>query len=218
MPNCSYSRPKFAIASLSLGTNTYHDLPTKIRLTSDLGYDGIEIFIPDFEKFVDEVREGKHGHLLTGSVTSLSSSELELACATAIHDLCESLDLEIPLLQPFRDFENFRSQAQIDAKLADAERWLRIMPAMKCDLLLVCSNHIPAPYPISEEFTLEMYYDAQVDAFRQLGALTEKYGVRIGYEPLSWGTVVHNWMQVWDIVKRVERENVGVLLDSFNTL
>ncbi|KAE9390274.1 xylose isomerase-like protein [Gymnopus androsaceus JB14] len=92
------------------------------------------------------------------------------------------------------------------------------MPAMKCDLLLVCSNHVSGPYPISEECTMEMYYDAQVDAFRQLGALAEKYGVRIGYEPLSWGTVVDNWMQVWDIVQRVDRENVGVLLDSFNTL
>lgn len=220
----SSSQPKFSIASLSLGTNTYHDLPTKIRVTSELGYDGIEIFIPDFEAFVDEVAEGKHSLLFPDSkptdisITSRDPASLDLACATAIHRLCASLGLEIPLFQPFRNFENFRSQEEIDAGLADAERWLRIMPAMKCDLLLVCSNHVSGPYPISEECTMEMYYDAQVDAFRQLGALAEKYGVRIGYEPLSWGTVVDNWMQVWDIVQRVDRENVGVLLDSFNTL
>ncbi|KAE9392252.1 xylose isomerase-like protein [Gymnopus androsaceus JB14] len=216
--SCSYARPKFAIASLSLGSNAHHDLPTKIHVTSELGYDGIEIFIPDFEGFVDEVREGKHSALIAEPVASMSSAELDLVCATAIYNLCESVELEIPLFQPFRNFENFHSQAQIDAGLADAERWLRIMPAMKCDLLLVCSNYVPGPYPVSEDYTLEMYCDAQVDAFRQLGALAEKYGVRIGYEPLSWGTVINNWMQVWSIVKRVDRENVGVLLDSFNTL
>ncbi|KAJ4474314.1 xylose isomerase-like protein [Lentinula aciculospora] len=213
-----YTQPKFSIASLSLGTNTHHDLPTKFRVTATLGYNGIEIFIPDFEDFVDQVREGKHASLFTEPMLSRPSTELDIPCATAIHNLCNSLGLEIPLLQPLRNFENFHSQDDIDVRLAEAERWLRIMPAMKCGLLLVCSNHIPPPFPITEDYTMDMYYDAQVDAFRQLGALAEKYGVRIGYEPLSWGTVVNDWMQVWDVVKRVNRENVGVLLDSFNTL
>ncbi|KAJ3875528.1 xylose isomerase-like protein [Lentinula edodes] len=212
------ARPKFAIASLSLGTNAHHDLPTKIRVASNLGYDGIEIFIPDFEGFVNQVREGKHTELFTEPLPSSFSTELDLACAAAIHNLCDSLGLEIPLYQPLRNFENFRSQEQIDTSLVEAERWLRIMPVMKCDLLLVCSNYVPPPSPIDENYTMDMYIDAQVDAFRQLGALAEKYGVRIGYEPLSWGTVIDNWMQVWEIVERVDLENVGVLLDSFNTL
>ncbi|GAW09606.1 xylose isomerase-like protein [Lentinula edodes] len=196
-----YARPKFAIASLSLGTNAHHDLPTKIRVASNLGYDGIEIFIPDFEGFVNQVREGKHTELFTEPIPTSSSTELDLACAAAVYNLCNSFGLEIPLYQPLRNFENFRSQGHIDTSLAEAERWLRIMPAMKC-----------------EKYTMDMYIDAQVDAFRQLGALAEKYGVRIGYEPLSWGTVIDNWMQVWEIVERVDLENVGVLLDSFNTL
>ncbi|KAJ3739008.1 xylose isomerase-like protein [Lentinula detonsa] len=213
-----YTQPKFAIASLSLGTNTHHDIPTKVRVTSNLGYDGIEIFIPDFEAFVDEVKRGKHTELFTEPISSCSSIELDLACATAISNLCNSFGLEIPLFQPLRNFENFHSQKEIDVGLAEAERWLRIMPAMKCDLLLVCSNHLPGPCPISEDYTVDMYNDKQVNAFRQLGALAENYGVRIGYEPLSWGTVIDNWMQVWNIVKRVDRKNVGILLDSFNTL
>lgn len=219
MSRFSELRPKFAIASLSLGTNTHHDLPTKIRVASALGYDGIEIFIPDFDSFVEEVRAGRHTELFPESVASLSTSNLQLACAQAIYDLCNSLSLEIPLLQPLRNFENFRSHADIQAGLADAERWLRIMSSMNCSLLLVCTNYIPSPrLAISKEFTLEMYYDMQVDALRQLGALAAKYDICIGYEALAWGTVINTWMQVWDIVKRVDRENVGVLLDSFNTL
>ncbi|KAJ3720407.1 xylose isomerase-like protein [Lentinula raphanica] len=214
----AHTQPQFAIASLSLGTNVYHDLPTKIRVASDLGYNGIEIFIPDFEAFVDEFRKGKHADMCTMPASSCSPVELDIVCAAAVYRLCNSLGLEIPLFQPLRNFENFHTQEEIYVALADAERWLRIMPALKCDLLLVCSNHIPRSHIITEDYPVEMYYEKQVDAFRQLGALAERYGVRIGYEPLSWGTVVDNWMQVWDIVKRVDRENVGVLLDSFNTL
>ncbi|KAF5390977.1 hypothetical protein D9757_004006 [Collybiopsis confluens] len=212
-------RPKFAIASLSLGTNAHHDLPTKIRVASTLGYEGIEIFLPDFESFIDQVRAGRHADLFTNSPTALSTSDLELACAQAIQGLCRSLSLEIPLLQPLRNFENFCSQAEIQGGLAEAERWLKIMSSMNSPLLLVCTNHIPPPHlTISKDYTLEMYYDTQINALRQLGSLAAKYDVRIGYEALAWGTVIHNWMQVWDIVKRVDRENVGVLLDSFNTL
>ncbi|KAF9062150.1 xylose isomerase-like protein [Rhodocollybia butyracea] len=212
-------RPKFAIASLSLGSNAYHNLPTKIRVASKLGYDGIEIFIPDFEAFVAEVRDGQHAELFDSLFPdTLPLDELETACAEALLKLCISHNLEIPLLQPLRNFENFRSQAQLDVALDEAERWFRLMAIMKCELILVCSNHIPLPHPITREYTREMYLDAQVDALRQLGARAEKYEVKIGYEPLSWGTVVDNWMQIWDVVKRVDRKNVGVLLDSFNTL
>lgn len=63
-----------------------------------------------------------------------------------------------------------------------------------------------------------MYLDTQVEAFAALGEIAERYGVRIGYEPLAWGTMVDNWEQVWDVVRRVDRKNVGVILDSFNCL
>ena len=38
------NRPLYSISSLSLGSNLYHDLPTKIRVANELRYDGIEIF------------------------------------------------------------------------------------------------------------------------------------------------------------------------------
>ncbi|THU98633.1 xylose isomerase-like protein [Dendrothele bispora CBS 962.96] len=192
-----YLRPQFAIASLSLGTSAHHDLPNKIRVASSLGYDGIEIFIPDFEAFVEEVRHGLHSELFEPKSSShldiLAQPELELECARAISTYCSSHNLEIPLFQPYRNFENFRSQEDLDAALKGAERWFPIMSALNCDLMLV-------------------------NAFRQLGTLAAKYNLRIGYEPLSWGTVIDNWMQVWDIVRRVDMDNVGIIFDSFNSL
>jgi 4-hydroxyphenylpyruvate dioxygenase len=62
------------------------------------------------------------------------------------------------------------------------------------------------------------YLDAQVMAFRMLGQRAQNYGIRIGYEPLTWGTVINRWEQCWVVVKEVDMLNVGIILDSFNCL
>ncbi|KAJ7100690.1 xylose isomerase-like protein [Mycena belliarum] len=250
--------PKFAISSLSLGNCAHHQLPTKIRAAASLGYDGIEIFIPDFEAFVNEVRAENLHHDLFPHGRPPTEGNLEVACAKAIASLCDSLGIAIPVLQPLRGFENFSSPNSLGggglaAALEAAERWLRLMPHLNAPLLLVCSNHIepedhpfapfdptetplpsfatgvdvrtappgPAPSPFFPPMTQEQlstYLDIQVDAFRALGKRAARYGVRVGYESLAWGTVVDNWEQVWDVVRRVGRDNVGIILDSFNCL
>ncbi|KAJ6504094.1 xylose isomerase-like protein [Mycena vitilis] len=249
--------PKFAISSLSLGSCAHHQLPAKIRTAASLGYEGLEIFIPDFEAFVDEVNNGFHLDLFPNA-KSPSGDSVEVECAQAIAGLCDSLNIAIPMLQPLRGFENFASPRALSggglpAALEEAERWIRLMPHLNTRLLLVCSNHIepqdhpfapfdpaeepfpsfttsletrttppgPAPSPFFPKLTQEQlstYLDAQVNAFRALGKLAAGYGVRIGYEPLAWGTVIDNWEQVWEVVRLVGRENVGIVLDSFNYL
>jgi 4-hydroxyphenylpyruvate dioxygenase len=249
--------PKFAISSLSLGNCVHHQLPTKIRTAAEFGYDGIDIFIPDFQAFVNEVNDGLHLDLFPdGEPTSADSVEVE--CAKAIARLCDSLNIAIPLLQPLRGFENFASPKALGggglaAALEEAERWIRLMPHLNTPLLLVCSNYIepqehpfapfdpakgafpsfstdneprtippgpvPSPFfPAPTQEQLSSYLDAQVEAFRALGKIAARYGVRIGYEPLAWGTMVDNWEEVWDVVRRVGRENVGIIFDSFNCL
>ncbi|KAF9465946.1 xylose isomerase-like protein [Collybia nuda] len=211
--------PKFAIASLSLGSCAYHSLPTKIGVAGALGYDGIEIFFPDFEAFVDEVKQGLHANLFPSPLPKSSIRDLERTCAAALSTLCKSHNLVIPVIQPLRNFENFADQQQLDAALDAAERWFDLMPYFDCDLLLVCSNFIEGPHPIhSGATTVSSYLDAQVHAFRLLGERARKYGARVGYEPLAWGTVVDRWEYVWNVVQRVGMPNVGVILDSFNTL
>lgn len=215
-------QPRFAIATLSLGTNVHHSLPTKIRVASQLGYNGIEMFVPDFEVFVQEVKDGQHRDLFEKTPfapKSLPQRELERTCATAISRLCQKLRLDIPLVQPLRNFENFTSDEQIDEAVGLAERWFDLMPYLGTDLLLVCSNFIEGGSPVAQGLTtMDAYLDMQVRAFSSLGRCAAKYGVRVGYEPLAWGTVVDNWIPVWQVVSRVDMPNVGVIMDSFNTL
>ena len=40
--------------------------------------------------------------------------------------------------------------------------------------------------------------------------------MRIGYEALAWGRHVKDWTHAWEIVRAADRENLGIVLDSFH--
>ncbi|WP_425097660.1 bifunctional sugar phosphate isomerase/epimerase/4-hydroxyphenylpyruvate dioxygenase family protein [Tropicibacter sp. S64] len=116
--------------------------------------------------------------------------------------------LEILLFQPFRDFEGLPEPLR--AKAFDrAERKFDLMQALGTDLVLVCSTcHKSALGGI----------DRAAADFRELGERAAKRGLRVGYEALAWGKYVNDHRDAWEIVRRADHPNVGVVLDSFHTL
>ncbi len=116
--------------------------------------------------------------------------------------------LEISLFQPFRDFEGmpepYRSRC-----FDRAERKFDIMEQLGTDLMLVCSNVSPV--------SLGGIDRAAAD-FRELGERAAKRGLRIGYEALAWGRHINDHRDAWEIVRRADHPNIGLILDSFHTL
>ncbi|KQU94213.1 sugar phosphate isomerase/epimerase and 4-hydroxyphenylpyruvate domain-containing protein [Devosia sp. Root105] len=116
--------------------------------------------------------------------------------------------LEISLFQPFRDFEGMppsHRQRTFDR----AERKFDVMQELGTDLLLVCSN-------VS---TLALGgIDRAADDFRELGERAGMRGLRVGYEALAWGKHINDHRDAWEIVRRADRPNIGLVLDSFHSL
>ena len=50
----------------------------------------------------------------------------------------------------------------------------------------------------------------------ELADLARQQGMRIGYEALAWGRWVKDWTAAWDIVRLADRDNLGIVLDSFH--
>lgn len=116
--------------------------------------------------------------------------------------------LDIVLFQPFRDFEGLPEPLR--AKAFDrAERKFDLMQELGTDLVLVCSSCHPRALG---------GIDRAAADFHELGERAAKRGLRVGYEALAWGTHVNDHRDVWEIVRRADHENVGVILDSFHTL
>lgn len=116
--------------------------------------------------------------------------------------------LTVSLFQPFRDFEGmpepFRSR-----NFDRAERKFDLMAELGTDLMLICSNTSPV--------SLGGIDRAAAD-FRELGERAAKRGLRVGYEALAWGRHIHDHRDAWEIVRRADHPNIGLILDSFHTL
>ena len=116
--------------------------------------------------------------------------------------------LELMLFQPFRDFEGL--PGPLRAKAFDrAERKFDLMQDLGCDLVLVCSSVHPEALG---------GIDRAAADFAELGERAAKRGLRVGYEALAWGRYVDDHRDAWEIVRRADHPNVGLILDSFHTL
>ncbi|MDK3073836.1 TIM barrel protein [Sedimentitalea sp. JM2-8] len=125
-----------------------------------------------------------------------------------VGDLIRTMGLDITLFQPFRDFEGLPEPLR--AKAFDrAERKFDLMQELGTDLVLVCSSCHPQALG---------GIDRAAEDFHALGERAAARGLRVGFEALAWGRHVNDHRDAWEIVRRADHANVGVILDSFHTL
>ncbi|RDJ06774.1 bifunctional sugar phosphate isomerase/epimerase/4-hydroxyphenylpyruvate dioxygenase family protein [Rhizobium grahamii] len=122
--------------------------------------------------------------------------------------MARDLGLEITLFQPFRDFEGMPKPLR-SRTFDRAERKFDIMQELGTDLVLVCSNVSSAALG---------GIDRAASDFHELGERAAKRGLRVGYEALAWGRFISDHRDAWEIVRRANHPNVGLILDSFHSL
>jgi 4-hydroxyphenylpyruvate dioxygenase len=83
------------------------------------------------------------------------------------------------------------------------------MQELGTDLVLICSSCHPQALG---------GIDRAAADFHKLGERAAKRGLRIGYEALAWSHHVNDHRDAWEIVRRAEHPNVGLVLNSFHTL
>jgi 4-hydroxyphenylpyruvate dioxygenase len=108
--------------------------------------------------------------------------------------------------QVLRDFEGLSDDLH-HYKVDIAKSMLRMCAQLGCKVLLVCSS---TSVHGSEDL------DRLAQDLRKLAILAVPLGIKIAYEALSWGRVVNDFAQAWDVVCRADCPNVGVGVDSFH--
>lgn len=157
-------------------------LPEKLDAAATIGFDAVEIFEND---------------LLTFDGTPAE-----------VRRIAGDLGLAIVLYQPFRDFEAM-PEPQRARNLDRAERKFDVMQALGTDLVLVCSNTLPAAIDDDARAAADL---------AEMAARAAVRGLRVGYEALAWGRYVNRWRHAWNIVQRVDHAAFGLIVDSFHTL
>ena len=69
----------------------------------------------------------------------------------------------------------------------------------------------------SDSLGISSSTDFLANDLAQLADLLAQHGFRLVYENWCWATHSPTWKSVWDIVKRTNRDNVGLCLDKFQT-
>jgi 4-hydroxyphenylpyruvate dioxygenase len=178
----------------------------KLQQAAHQGFKGIEFFFyEDLETFAAQS---------SGGASRLNI----LKGALRIRHLCTSLQLEIIALQPFWFYEGVLDEAEHNRLIDDKLRfWFEICHILHTDMILIPSNFLP-PDPETGEPRTTGNRRVIVSDLRQAAdlGLAQSPPIRFSYEALAWGNHVDTWEQSWDIVRRVDRPNFGLCLDTFN--
>lgn len=207
-PTSLFPPVPLGIASLSLGSCELHSLASKIRAAAEQGFANIELFDLDWQDFRDRFAREK-GY----AVPCKEGDEASRAAAREVARLCRDAGVEISCWQPLRTFEGWLDEEDERDAREYAKGILDILPLLGTDLVLCCSTTAPASRTTPS-------LDKAVSDLRWLADLAASYSppIRIMYEGLSFGTHRRSWQDVWQVVERADRPNLGICLDSFNTL
>ncbi|HEY7814802.1 MAG TPA: TIM barrel protein, partial [Nakamurella sp.] len=139
-------------------------LEDKLAAASAAGFDGVEIFEPDF--------------------IVAASSALE------VRQRCADLGLSIDLYQPFRDFDS-TDPDQVELNLRRADRKFDVMEALGTDLILVCSAVSPTAVDDNAVIAEQLHRLAERAQKRGLRISYEAlaWGTKVNTYDRSWDIV-----------------------------
>lgn len=125
-----------------------------------------------------------------------------------IRDFASSLGISLDLYQPIRDIEGVNPQ-QFSENLRRLEAKFHLMNRLGIDLALLCTNVATAT--IDDD-------NVVAQQLQEVGALAERYDVRVAVEALAWGRFINDFEHVQRVVDLADHPRIGQCLDSFHVL
>ncbi|KAK0642318.1 3-dehydroshikimate dehydratase [Lasiodiplodia hormozganensis] len=189
-------------ATCSIGCSPEHTLPKRLDAIAAAGFQAIELSMPDILDFAKLYLKKDVG-----------PKDWDDLCATAkaIKVQTDAKNLRILMLQPFSNFEGWpEGTPERNDAFERARGWIEIMDACGCDMLQVGASDTP-------EDKIGLDRNRFVSDLGELADVLAQKNFRLAYENWCWSTHAPDWKDVWDIVKKVDRPNVGLCLDTFQT-
>ncbi|KAK1235651.1 hypothetical protein PQX77_001116 [Marasmius sp. AFHP31] len=201
--NYNNSNIPTSYVTYNVGNNESHTLPLKLEAIANAGFDAVELSMTDVLDYAK---------FLNGERPSPRDYDTLVDVGKRIRELAARQGMKIIMLQPFAKFEGWPKGSKEREDAFDRARgWMRVMEAVGTDLLQVGTSDAD-PDAICSSF----------DEFaRDLGELADmmaEKGLRIAYENWCWAAHAPNWQDAWEIVKKVDRPNVGLCLDTWQSV
>ncbi len=124
----------------------------------------------------------------------------------AARRLLQQRGLAVPEFLLLRDFQRVTPERRAQA-FAEADALFAVMREIGADTFLACGTTAPGT---------DRDLDAAAQDLRDLADLAARHGLRIAYEFLAWAAWIKDIATAWEVVRRADRENVGLILDTFH--
>ena len=188
---------------MSLGRAWVHKLPNKLDQAASHNFQGVEIFYEDLEYLARE--ESGLSQSEYPSLESLSRA------AETIKTLCGQRKLEIIGLQPFLHYEGLLDRNEHAQRIKKLKLWFELAKALGTDLIQIPGNFLP-----TEQITGDL--DVVIRDLREVADMGAQQSpvIRFAYENLCWSTYFDTWDKAYELVEKVDRDNFGICLDTFN--
>jgi 2-keto-myo-inositol isomerase len=172
------------ILSFHGATTMTSDLETDIRVSSQAGFTGLEVWYAKIEKYLE-----------THSLKALKALFLDNKVKPVALDALEFVG--------FRGDEYSLIQSRCRAMCEVAR-------AIDCPTIAV----VPGPTPAITT-TWDEIVNEYVTVLRDLSSIASEYGTKLAFEFLGFGwTCVRTPRAAWEIVQKVDRKNVGLVIDT----
>ena len=192
MPTC--------YASCSIGHAEAHTLPLKLKAIADAGFDAIELSMPDILSY---------GKMLNGEEPDPKDYDTLVEIGKSIKEQARLHNLKILMLQPFANFEGWPEESAERTEAFDRVRgWMRVMEAVGTDMLQIGSSDAPGISSSLDDLSRDL---------AQVADLLASKNMRVAYENWCWATHAPDWKDVWRIVEKADRPNLGLCLDTFQS-
>ena len=172
------------ILSFHGATTMTSDLETDVSISSKAGFLALEVWYPKIEKYLE-----------THALVDLQALFLDHQIAPVALDALEFVGFrgsEYPFIQS-------RCRAMCE-----------IARAINCPTIAV----VPGPIPDFKTTWAEIV-DEYVTVLRDLSNIASEYGVKLAFEFLGFGwNCVRTPRAAWEIVQKVDRKNVGLVIDT----
>jgi len=174
------------LIALNGATTMRANLETDIHVAHEAGYDLLEIWAAKMEVF-----------LKTGSVSDLAKLFRQARIAPYSINSIEHINL-----RSAQDYKGIKESCRRLSGIAKA---------------IGCPNIVVVPSPTPSGVTKKEIHDDAVAVLRELAAIAAEYDVQLAFEMLGQvGCSVSTLGDAWEIVKRTDRKNVGMVLDTYH--
>ena len=188
-----------AIASPSLGHQTVHPISSRLEAAALHGFKLIELVEDDLTFYARD---------RLGGVTDGT----KIQAAKEIKALCDKLGIKPFIFQPFWFYEGLVDRKEHEARIDKLLLWMKLVKILDIQIVQIPTNWM------NKGTTGDM--DVIVNDLTKMAeiGLQQDPVVSFAYEGVAWGTHIDTWQGTWEVVKRVNKPNFGLCLDTYHIL